>query len=277
MTLLIERPERDADQREKVREPAERRARHHDVAVVQHQDDSDEPERDAEPLSASDRLAHEAVGNRRREDGLQPHYQRRYPRRHALADRHKHAAKTEAMHHRARCEAVADFGPGRKTRAANERDRGHQHDHKGHAYGQKRQRLDVRQAVAGADEAGAPKKNKNDRGGRDRQLREARWFSGHWGFAADGRGHAYTIFYAAFPCPPLPDGPLCTCRMGTASGFANMKLLVVYMVFVAIGQAIAYGAGRIVEMWSPATSLPVFLSFFFFVLWAAWRLAVKVA
>ena len=57
----------------------------------------------------------------------------------------------------------------------------------------------------------------------------------------------------------------------------NMRLLVVYIAFVAIGQAIAYGAGRIVEIWSPATSLPVFLGAFFFVLWAAWRLAVKVA
>jgi len=56
-----------------------------------------------------------------------------------------------------------------------------------------------------------------------------------------------------------------------------MKLLVVYIAFVLVGQAIAYGAGRVVEMWSPATSLPVFLSCFFFVLWAAWRLAVKVA
>jgi len=57
----------------------------------------------------------------------------------------------------------------------------------------------------------------------------------------------------------------------------DMRLLVVYIVFVAIGQAIAYAAGRAVEIWSPATSLPVFLSLFFFVLWAAWRAAVKVA
>ena len=56
-----------------------------------------------------------------------------------------------------------------------------------------------------------------------------------------------------------------------------MRLLVVYIVFVAIGEAIAYAAGRTVEVWSPATSLPVFLSAFFFVLWAAWRLAVKIA
>jgi hypothetical protein len=52
---------------------------------------------------------------------------------------------------------------------------------------------------------------------------------------------------------------------------------VVYIVFVAIGQAIAYAVGRAVEIWSPATSLTVFLSLFFFMLWAAWRAAVKVA
>ena len=56
-----------------------------------------------------------------------------------------------------------------------------------------------------------------------------------------------------------------------------MKLLGVYIAFVAIGQAMSYGIGRTVEFWSPATSLPVFLACFFFVLWAAWRLAVKVA
>jgi hypothetical protein len=56
-----------------------------------------------------------------------------------------------------------------------------------------------------------------------------------------------------------------------------MKLLVFYIVFVGIGEAIAYAAGRTVELWSPATSLPVFLAAFFFVLWGAWRLAVNVA
>jgi integral membrane sensor domain MASE1 len=65
--------------------------------------------------------------------------------------------------------------------------------------------------------------------------------------------------------------------MGIASGvIKNMKLLGVYIVFVAIGQAMSYGIGRTVEFWSPATSLPIFLACFFFVLWAAWRLAVRV-
>jgi hypothetical protein len=66
--------------------------------------------------------------------------------------------------------------------------------------------------------------------------------------------------------------------MGIASGVVkNMKLLGVYIGFVAIGQAMSYGIGRTVEFWSPGTSLPVFLACFFFVLWAAWRLAVRVA
>lgn len=56
-----------------------------------------------------------------------------------------------------------------------------------------------------------------------------------------------------------------------------MNLLVVYTVFVAIGEVAAYGIGRVVEaLWSQTASLPVFLACFFFVLWLAWRAAVRV-
>ncbi|HME30763.1 MAG TPA: hypothetical protein VKE53_13005 [Pseudolabrys sp.] len=55
-----------------------------------------------------------------------------------------------------------------------------------------------------------------------------------------------------------------------------MKLLVFYVVFVVIGEIIAYFIGRTVELWSAPVSLPVFLACFFFVFWAAWRLAVRV-
>ena len=58
-------------------------------------------------------------------------------------------------------------------------------------------------------------------------------------------------------------------------GVVDFETTGFYIVFVGIGEAIAYAAGRTVELWSPATSLPVFLGGFFFVLWAAWRLAVK--
>jgi len=55
-----------------------------------------------------------------------------------------------------------------------------------------------------------------------------------------------------------------------------MKLIAVYVVFVLIGETVAYGVGRTVEFWSPIASLPAFLAAFFFVFWAAWRLAVRV-
>ena len=50
----------------------------------------------------------------------------------------------------------------------------HEHDDKDHAHSQERQRLDIRQAIAGAYEAGAPKQDENDRSSRNRQLGEAR-------------------------------------------------------------------------------------------------------
>jgi hypothetical protein len=48
------------------------------------------------------------------------------------------------------------------------------------------------------------------------------------------------------------------------------------VVFVLIGESLAYFIGRTVEIWSKAASLPVFLACFFLVFWAAWRLAVRV-
>lgn len=55
-----------------------------------------------------------------------------------------------------------------------------------------------------------------------------------------------------------------------------MNLLVVYTVFVAIGEVTAYGVGRAIEaVWSQTASLPVFLACFFAVLWLAWRAAVR--
>ena len=59
--------------------------------------------------------------------------------------------------------------------------------------------------------------------------------------------------------------------------FPAMKLLAFYIVFVVIGEAIAYAVGRTVETWSQTASLPAFLACFFFVLWAAWRVATHVA
>jgi hypothetical protein len=55
-----------------------------------------------------------------------------------------------------------------------------------------------------------------------------------------------------------------------------MKLIAYYVVFVLIGETIAYFIGRSVEHWSAPASLPVFLACFFIVFWGAWRLAIRV-
>jgi len=55
-----------------------------------------------------------------------------------------------------------------------------------------------------------------------------------------------------------------------------MWLLIVYIVMVVIGDAIAYMIGAVVEkMYSPAVSLPVFLLLFFAVFGLGWILAVR--
>ena len=59
-------------------------------------------------------------------------------------------------------------------------------------------------------------------------------------------------------------------------GAVTMRLLAFYVVFVLIGMVMAYLIGRAVEHWSAGASLPAFLACFFFVFWAAWRLAVRV-
>jgi len=89
-------------------------------------------------------------------------------------------------------------------------------------------------------------------------------------------GTPIPFFTQRFLAPVAGWVPMHKPHGGGIGDFAAMRLLVFYIVFVAIGEAIAYVAGRTVELWSPVTSLPVFLSGFFFVLWAAWRLAVKV-
>jgi hypothetical protein len=55
-----------------------------------------------------------------------------------------------------------------------------------------------------------------------------------------------------------------------------MKLIAFYVLFVLIGETVAYFVGRTVEYWSAPASLPAFLACFFVVFWAAWRLAIRV-
>ena len=55
-----------------------------------------------------------------------------------------------------------------------------------------------------------------------------------------------------------------------------MRIIIVYVLFVLIGCLIAFGAGRVAEMWSEQISLFVFLALFFALLWAGWKLALRV-
>jgi hypothetical protein len=56
-----------------------------------------------------------------------------------------------------------------------------------------------------------------------------------------------------------------------------MKLIAVYIVFVILGDAVAYFVGRTTEQFaSQSLSLSVFLACFFLVFWLAWVLAVRV-
>src|SRR5215472_10788899 len=87
---------------------------------------------------------------------------------------------------------------------------------------------------------------------------------------------AYTIFQPV-PLSLLARSVLWYGRTRICSGsIAAMKLIAVYVVFVLLGEGIAYVVGRSVEQMSPSASLPVFLACFFFVFWAAWRLAIRV-
>ena len=64
---------------------------------------------------------------------------------------------------------------------------------------------------------------------------------------------------------------------GNIRGTPVMQLIAVYIVFVLIGETVAYFIGRTVEHWSDqSVSLPVFLACFFVVFWLAWVLAVRV-
>jgi hypothetical protein len=78
---------------------------------------------------------------------------------------------------------------------------------------------------------------------------------------------------------PLICGDLLGCLRGYGfiGGKPVMKLIAVYVVFVLIGDVIAYFIGRTMEQFATQSlSLSVFLACFFIVFWLAWVLAVRV-
>ena len=57
-----------------------------------------------------------------------------------------------------------------------------------------------------------------------------------------------------------------------------MWVLGIYVVLMIIGDFIDFGIGAVVSRtWSDAVSLPVFLACYFFTLWLAWVIAVRLA
>jgi hypothetical protein len=65
------------------------------------------------------------------------------------------------------------------------------------------------------------------------------------------------------------------------AGFAEkttMWVLLIYVALMIVGDFIDFGVGAAVStIWSDAISLPVFLACYFFTLWFAWVVAVRIA
>jgi hypothetical protein len=55
-----------------------------------------------------------------------------------------------------------------------------------------------------------------------------------------------------------------------------MKLLLVYLVLMIIGNVLAYALGLLVEKTVPSASLPAFLFMYFLFLGVNWHIAVKI-
>jgi hypothetical protein len=56
-----------------------------------------------------------------------------------------------------------------------------------------------------------------------------------------------------------------------------MRLLLVFLITLAIGQTMSIGLGLLVERhWSPYAGLVTFIASYFTMFWLAWRVAVRV-
>jgi hypothetical protein len=53
-------------------------------------------------------------------------------------------------------------------------------------------------------------------------------------------------------------------------------LLIVYLILMIVGDVLGWLIGLVIEHYWPAASLPTFLFLYFFFLWVAWVIAVRV-
>jgi len=114
-------------------------------------------------LSAADLFAEQPAGAEGGEQRLHADDQRGDAGRQAMLDRDEDAAEIDGMDQHA---GNADVQPllwiSRPRRAGRQRDERHQRDDEAVAGEQKGQRFGVRQAVLGADEAGAPEEDEEN-------------------------------------------------------------------------------------------------------------------
>ena len=56
-----------------------------------------------------------------------------------------------------------------------------------------------------------------------------------------------------------------------------MRLLLVFLITLAVGQSMSIGLGLLVERhWSPHAGLVTFITAYFAMFWLAWRVAVRI-
>ena len=162
IAALVQRAERDADQRDHRGEPAKPGFASHG-AVVQDHHDAAEAEHEAAPLHRRHPFAEPAVGDGRGQDRLQAGNECGQPCRNRMRDRDRGAAKIEAMDKYAGDRAVREARAIRPFRPRNRRDDRHQADHDRHADGEISQGIGIVDDVFGADESGAPEHDEQDR------------------------------------------------------------------------------------------------------------------
>ncbi len=177
ISLLVERADADADEREQDRR--ERLA----VAGQRHlvpddEPDAREPQREPEPLPRHDPLAEPDAREHHGEDRLQSDEHRRHAGRHAGRDRDEHAAQVDAVDEPCRDDDVPRFAERRRPlRAHRQRDAAHQRRDEHEPVEEELERRRVREAVLRGDEAGAPQQRRTGTETRaaDARARRVRW------------------------------------------------------------------------------------------------------
>jgi hypothetical protein len=61
------------------------------------------------------------------------------------------------------------------------------------------------------------------------------------------------------------------------NGSKTLRLLIVYLVVLIAGQAIAVGVGLILDPFSKTAALAAFIPIYYAMYWVAWRIALMIA